>query len=214
MNLPDQVAVFPLPNTILFPRVMLPLYIFEPRYRQLLADALAGERLVTVALRQPTGQPAQLAGVGLIRTSLLRPDGTSTLVLEGVARVRITEYVQMKPYRIARVTPCESFSPAPPAREELQDIVRRLAKVRAKFGARLPKSMLATLLAEEDADYLTDLVSNTLIDDCQVKQRLLETLNVNERVDRLVAELQRQLHQFELWRKLQGDLPNDHVGRN
>jgi len=144
----------------------------------------------------------------------MRDDGTSTLVLEGVARVEITEYVQLKPYRIARVTPCESFAPSPPARAELVQAVQRLAKARAKFGVELPKSVLTSLLAVEDMDYLTDLVSSTVLDDCAQKQLLLETLNVNERLDRLVQLLQQQLRQFETWRKLQGDLPNDHVGRN
>ncbi|MCG3149601.1 MAG: Lon protease 2 [Verrucomicrobiae bacterium] len=214
MNVPDTVAVMPLPNSILFPRVLLPLYIFEPRYRRMLADCLRGERLFSVALRRSSGQPYPIAGVGLVRTCLAQPDGTSNLVLEGVARVQILEYIQLKPYRIARVAPCESFAPTPPARAALVQAVERLAQARAKLGTELPRAVLDSLLAIEDAAYLTDLVSSTLLDDCRQKQRLLETLNVTDRLDQLVQLLHRQIRQFELWQKLQGDLPTDHVGRN
>lgn len=214
MNLPDHLPVMPLPNAILFPRVLLPLHIFEPRYQQMLADCLAQERLFAVALRRPTGTPARMAGVGMVRTSLARSDGTSNLILEGVARVQILEYVQLKPYRIARVTPCTTFTPTPPARGELVLTVKRLARMRAKFGTRFPKAILDSLLAVDEIDYLTDLVSATLLDDCQAKQRLLETLNVSDRLDQLVRLLQHQIREYEIWRKLQGDLPNEHVGRN
>jgi Lon protease-like protein len=214
MNLPDQVAVMPLPNAILFPRVLLPLYIFEPRYQQMLADCLRGERLFAVALRHPTGAPATIAGVGIVRTSLTRPDGTSNLILEGVARVEILEYVQVKPYRIARVNPRLSFTPTPPARAKLVQTVKRLAQVHAKFGTEFPTAMLDSMLAVDEIDHLTDLVTSTLLDDCQAKQRLLETLNVTERLDLLVQLLHHQIRELEVWRKLQGDLPNEHVGRN
>jgi Lon protease-like protein len=106
MNLPDQVAVMPLPNAILFPRVMLPLYIFEPRYKTMLADCLQVERMFAVALLRSdwekkghSAQPYPVASVGMIRTCVGRPDGTSNLILEGVARVHIIEYVKLRPYR-------------------------------------------------------------------------------------------------------------------
>jgi ATP-dependent Lon protease len=92
--------------------------------------------------------------------------------------------------------------------------VERLAKVRAKFGTEFPTAMLDLMLAVDEIDHLTDLVASALLDDCRTKQRLLETLNVTERLDRLVQLLHLQIREFEVMRKLQGDLPNEHVGRN
>ena len=66
----------------------------------------------------------------------------------------------------------------------------------------------------EDLEHLTDLVGHTLLDDSRQKQLLLETLDVGQRLERLVSVLQQQLRQAELWKKLQGDLPNDLVGQN
>jgi Lon protease-like protein len=222
MNLPDQVAVMPLPNAILFPRVMLPLYIFETRYKSMLADCLKADRMFAVALLRSDwekkgrgAQPYPVASVGVIRTCVGRPDGTSNLILEGIARVHIIEYLKLRPYRVARIEPLVSFEEnVPPPREELVSTVSKLAKARAKFGNELPKSVLESLLSVKSSDHLSDLVSYTLLDDFHQKQLMLETLDVNVRLGKLVELLQQQVRQFELWKTLQGKLSHDDVGKN
>lgn len=222
MRLPRQIAVMPLPNAILFPHVLLPLYIFEPRYRKMLADCLADERMFAVALlrkgwekegHNPTPYP--VASVGVIRTCVARADGTANVILEGVARVRIREYVKQRPYRVAQIEPLESTENlAEIKRQPLMDAVAELAKARARAGAELPKSVLTALRTIKSPDYLTDLVSYTLLDDYYDKQLMLETLDIDERLDKLVALLHKKIQQFELWKTLQGKLPNNHVGHN
>lgn len=222
MRLPEQIAVMPLPNAILFPRVLLPLYIFEPRYKKMLADCLAADRMFAVALLRkgwekqgPNPAPYPVATVGVIRTCVGRADGTSNLILEGVARVRLCQYVKQRPYRVARIQPLPSLPGSAPAnREPLVAAVNKLAKARAHMGAKLPKSVLNSLLAVASADHLSDLVSYTLLDSYYDKQSMLETLDIGERLHKLVGLLQRQIQQFELWKTLQGKLPNEHVGQN
>jgi Lon protease-like protein len=222
MNLPTEVAVMPLPNAILFPRVMLPLYIFEPRYKTMVADCLKADRMFAVALLRSgwekkgrSAQPYPVASVGVIRTCVARPDGTSNLILEGVARVQIVEYLKLRPYRLARVEPLESFEEdIKPPRSELVAAVTKLAKARAKFGEELPKAVLESLLAVKNTGDLSDLVSYTLLEDFHQKQVMLETLDVNVRLDRLVVLLRSQIRQFELWKTLQGKLSHDDVGKN
>jgi len=212
----------PLPNAILFPRVLLPLHIFEPRYKKMLADCLTEERMFAVALlqrgKESEGEnpvPFPIAGVGVIRTSIVRPDGSSNLILEGVARVRICEYVKLVPYLIARIEPLASTEEvAKIPRGPLLQVVRQLAHARARAGAKLPKSVLAALRTIKNPGYLSDLVSYTLLDDFYEKQLMLETLSIDERLDKLVALLHKKVRQFELWKTLQGNLPNDHVGHN
>jgi ATP-dependent Lon protease len=92
--------------------------------------------------------------------------------------------------------------------------VTKLALTRAKFGSELPKSVLDSLLAVESLDHLSDLVSYTLLDDYHQKQLMLETLDVNARLGKLVGLLQQQIRQFELWKTLQGKLSHDDVGKN
>ena len=220
--MPKQIAVMPLPNAILFPRVLLPLYIFEPRYKQMLADCLNGERMFAVALlrkgwekegHNPTPHP--IAGVGVIRTCVVQPDGSANVILEGVARVRITEYTKLRPYRVARVETLASFVKTPVGeRQPLLKTVTELARARARMGTGLPKSVLSALRSVKNADYLSDLVSYTLLDDYYEKQSMLEILDTSERMEKLVALLHRKVEQFELWKTLQGKLPNKHVGYN
>lgn len=216
MNLPDQVAVMPLPNAILFPRVLLPLYIFEARYRQMLADCLQGERMFAVALTRDrnASRPYPVASVGLIRTSQLQPDGTSQLILEGVSRVQILEYTQLKPYRLARVARLTSEPADDASGEALAAVVQQFAKARARAGNELPKTVLNALLTVKDPDHFADLIGHTLLEDCHQKQQLLQTLDVLERLDRLQGMLEDHIRQFKLWHQLQGKLSNDDVGIN
>jgi Lon protease-like protein len=222
VRLPKQIAVMPLPNAILFPRVLLPLHIFETRYKTMLADCLADERMFAVALLRRGWEnegthpaPYPIAGVGVIRTSVARPDGSANVILEGVARVRICEYVKRLPYLVGRIEALKSTEEiVETKREPLMRAVTQLAKARARAGAKLPKSMLAALRSVKNPGYLSDLVSYTLLDDYYDKQLMLETLDIDVRLDKLVALLHKKVRQFALWKTLQGNLPNDHVGHN
>src|SRR5512140_3431994 len=108
MKIPREVPVMTLPNATLFPQSLLPLYIFEPRYRQMLADALHSTRMFTVAMQRPgvsRETPLPVAGLGYIRVSVGHRDGTSHLVLQGLLRVELGETLRYKPYRIQRIKP-------------------------------------------------------------------------------------------------------------
>jgi uncharacterized protein len=95
--LPATIPIFPLPNVVLFPNVFLPLHIFEPRYRQLVTDALAGERMIGMVLLQPGYEPEydgmpqvyEVGCAGLITHVERLPDGRFNIVLRGLERFRI-----------------------------------------------------------------------------------------------------------------------------
>src|SRR6478735_6508365 len=111
--LPATIPIFPLPNVVLFPNVFLPLHIFEPRYRAMLADALAGDRIIGMTLLQPgfeadyEGRPAvyPIGCAGVITHSERLPDGRSNLVLRGIEKFRIVEEDPSREYRLARGEP-------------------------------------------------------------------------------------------------------------
>src|SRR5205085_10289648 len=103
---------FPLPNLVLFPHVVQPLHIFEPRYRQMTADALASNRLITLVLlragfeEESEKRPPlhDTACVGKVLGEQKLEDGRYNLLLRGVSRVRIVEEVpSVKLYRVGRV---------------------------------------------------------------------------------------------------------------
>ena len=105
----------PLPGAVVFPHALLPLYIFEPRYRNMLEHALRHHRMFCVTLIKPSCPDwhapedfFHLATVGLIRACVGRSDGTSNLILQGLQRVRFTSFEQETPFPIARIEIVES----------------------------------------------------------------------------------------------------------
>ena len=106
---PERLALFPLPNVVLFPDARLPLHLFEPRYRQLAADALAGDRVIGMVLLRPDADASEtrapifeIGCAGRISESKKLPDGRYNLVLDGARRFRIlAEQPSIAPYRVA-----------------------------------------------------------------------------------------------------------------
>src|SRR5438094_8114455 len=146
MKIPLEIPVMTLPNATLFPQALLPLYVFEPRYRQMLADALHSNRMFSVAMQKPgspRGSPSPVAGLGLIRVSVGHRDGTSHLILQGIARVELEEPVRYKPYRIQRIRALET----PPCDNVRVDAlvakVRELLEERIGLGLPFPNPMMS-----------------------------------------------------------------------
>src|SRR5438270_2371276 len=146
MKIPREIPVMTLPKATLFPQALLPLYIFEPRYRQMLADALQSSRMFSVAMQKPGSTretPSPVAGLGLIRVSVGHRDGTSHLILQGIARVELEEPVRYKPYRIQRIRALQS----PPCDNVKVDAlvakVRELLEERLELGLKFPFPVLS-----------------------------------------------------------------------
>jgi Lon protease-like protein len=109
--LPSEMPIFPLPNVVLFPNVFLPLHIFEPRYRQMVADALTGDRIIGMVLLRPgwegnyEGRPPvyPIGCAGLITHAEPLPDGRYNIVLRGLEKFRILGEQAGREYRVALI---------------------------------------------------------------------------------------------------------------
>src|SRR5437868_1850136 len=130
ITLPDEVPVMTLPNIAFFPQALMPLHIFEPRYRHMLRDVLATNRLFAVAgldlarMNEP-GQfepPHRIASVGIIRACQKNENGTSNLLLQGLCRVEITAILRDEPYRRIRV---RALMSQPGASDDENQLLRR-----------------------------------------------------------------------------------------
>jgi len=195
------VRLFPLPNVVLFPQVMQPLHVFEPRYRQLTADALAGDRLIAMVLLQPNwekdygGAPPihPVACLGRIVADQMLSDGRYNLLLQGMSRVQITQEIpHCKLYRKARAdllvdVDVDNPSMARKLRRKLSVLVPRwfgkqkevLEQVRKLFRSELSLGALC------------DIFSFALALDVERKQELLDEHDVEKRVCRLLAHLEK-----------------------
>ena len=216
MQLPPEVPVMTLPNAILFPQAMLPLYIFEPRYRRMLADALTTHRMFSVAMRKPGRVreiPASVAGLGLIRASVTNRDGSSNLILQGIARVELITTVRYKPYRVHTIRPLPEVPTNTAATQALASRVLDLVRERLRQGLDLAPSplqksasgetgpdgepiaieafrhVLQQLTKLETPEPLADLVSATLLPNPRERQVILETRDVEERLLHLISFL-------------------------
>ena len=119
--LPSTLPLFPLPNVVLFPGVFLPLHIFEARYRAMTEDALAGDRMIGMALLKPgfdeeyEGRPPiyPVGCVGLITHAERLPDGRFHIVLQGVERFRVVDEDQSRVYRLGLIERLGGDVPTP-----------------------------------------------------------------------------------------------------
>jgi len=197
--LPDQVPVMPLPGALLFPHALLPLYIFEPRYQEMLEHALKAHRMFSVALLKPkrtqwktTGDFFPVAGVGLIRACVGRGDGTSNLILQGLQRVRFTGFDQASPFPIARIEPLKSDATPSVETEALgAKVIELYSKLKAA-GRQLPEKVDQYLSHLGDMEMLADLMAATFINDPLRRQQLLEELSLKRRLRLLIQYLREE----------------------
>src|SRR3954447_22965286 len=196
--LPDEVPVMPLPGALLFPHALLPLHIFEPRYREMLEHALGEHRMFSVALIRPqrnqwktTEDFFHVAGVGLIRACVGGKDGTSNLILQGLQRVRFTGFEQSAPFPIARIEQLEAEATTSVETEALGAKVIELYSKLKTAGRQLPEKVDDYLSHLGDMEMLADLMAATFVNDPLRRQELLEELSLNRRL-RLVIQYLRE----------------------
>jgi Lon protease-like protein len=200
MNLPSEIPVMPLPGAVLFPHALLPLYIFEPRYREMLEHALQRDRMFSVALIKPSCPEWRapedffhFATVGLIRACVGRGDGTSNLVLQGLHRVRFVGFEQDTPFPVAKIDVVESSDDTTIKTEALGEKVLELYRKLKRAGRQLPPKVDRYLAQLGDLEMLADLVASTFVDDPLRRQRMLEEASVNQRLRLLITFLQDEI---------------------
>lgn len=223
LHIPDSVPVMTLPNTVLFPQALLPLHIFEPRYRRMLADVLATDRLFAIARLDNSTHPHlgtteplnRIAAIGIVRACQQAENETSNLLLQGLTRVEVTGILREEPYRVIAVKALSS-SPGTShtALECLRAEVLRLVNLRRRLGTPAPQGLSQFLESIDDADTFADLAAFNLCDDGDFKQTLLETLDTGRRLALFAQRLKSEVEAIRLRRKLQGKLPEDDIANN
>jgi Lon protease-like protein len=194
-ELPATLPVMVLPGVTLFPNALLPLHIFESRYRLMLEEALGDCRMLAMAMTRDKQEREvePIAGAGLVRACIRNDDGTSNLILQGVSRVRFTGWEQTEPFRIARIEPVQSREGD---QENIESRVTQLHALCARFkeqGIELPSQFEAYLNQISNIGVITDLVASTLVADSRVRQMLLEEVDIPKRLEKLLAGLRAQL---------------------
>lgn len=196
LEIPETCGAMLLPDCTLFPHGGLPLRIFEPRYRQMLADSLAGSCFFAVArlTGEETDDPADcvspIGTVGLVRASREMDDGTSNLLLHGVIRVEFLEWLADQPYPTARIRPiAQVFDPA----SQTDGALESLREAAEHATAELPDEVRDAFdkMAEgiDDPAIFADVLSQQFIQDPDDRQELLSMDSVAARIAWLCSRL-------------------------
>lgn len=192
------VPLFPLPNVVLLPRAVLPLHIFEERYKEMTADALRGERQIAMAMLRPGWEKSYhekpaiepVVCVGRILSHERLPDGKYNFLLQGHMRARIVREVPGRSYRLAHLQPVEQI---PILEIDLDPERRRLIDLFSSGGlAALPlagqfQQLLRGVMPTSD---VADLLAFNFIEDAGIKQALLGEADPRRRVRTVIEQLE------------------------
>lgn len=178
-----------LPDCTLFPHGGLPLYIFEPRYRQMLDEALEGNCFFAVGrlIGQEKGDPkdyvAPVGTIGLVRASREQEDGTSKLLIHGVLRVKFTEWHDDKSYPVASIEPVISFfEPKEQAAAAMKLLRGAVEDAIANLPDEVKSGVFSLLDRADEPGLMTDVISQQFIHEPDLRQRLLAMESVADRM--------------------------------
>jgi Lon protease-like protein len=192
ITLPSEIPLFPLPEVVLFPGVQRPLLIYEPRYREMVADALKGNRIIGTVLLRPgfeasyEGRPPiyGIGCAGVIEDYEQMPDGRYAILLRGLTTFRVVSEDQRKPYRLARVEAIPE-SLGDEERGPLRMLRERLARL---LDAALPLDVKPPDPSLEDDEFV-NVTAQAFDMPEAARQDLLERNSVLARARALVERL-------------------------
>lgn len=198
IHLPEQCGVMLLPDCTLFPHGGLPLYVFEPRYRKMLADALEGDCFFAVArlLGEETGPPechvAPVGTIGLVRASREQSDGTSQLLIHGVMRVRFTEWHAEREYPFASIEPVIStFRQVEQSAAALKTLRGAVEDAMKDLPQEARDGVFSLLDRADEPGLMSDIICQQFIHEADIRQSLLEMESVGDRIPVICSYLRK-----------------------
>ncbi len=198
-NFSGVIPLFPLATVVFFPNTLLPLHVFEPRYRQMIKDIIDGERFIGMVLLKPgweksyEGNPEiySVVGMGRIVNSEPLDDGRFNIVLYGLKRVKIIDIVKDIPYRLARVEILEDVHGTN------ENVYReRIVELILKWNGIIGKeheSHLINIDTRLPLENLIDAIASTSVSNVFEKQELLEEINVQKRAENILTHLETKI---------------------
>jgi len=214
----DLQPLFPLPNVVLFPKGILPLHIFEPRYRTMMADTLQGGQTLCMVLLQPGWEadyhssPAVYGTgcVGRVVQHQKLEDGRYNIALHGETKVAIEGFTQEQPYRIARVREVEedrSWAASSDVEREVAELLTLFRRVR--LGESAAVDLTEMYGPDVSPEAVLNMVSMNLNVEANVKQELLELASLGSRYRSIVRYLRDAAARQDLLDRVRHLYPGD-----
>ncbi len=215
-EIPETIPILPLRETVVFPETVTPLAVGQERSVKLIDDVLHKDKMLglsTIRNKEvEVAGPDDIYGIGtaaLIHKMLKVPDGSLRILVQGVTRVRIVEYIQDEPYLVARIEPVEDEFEMT---QEVEALTRNLQNVFTRIIGLvpyLPEELQMAASNVDDPSALCYLIASAIKIKPEEKQELLEELDVKERLMHLTRILNRELEVFELGSKIQTEVQSE-----
>ncbi|MGE5554512.1 MAG: endopeptidase La [Betaproteobacteria bacterium] len=205
----DVLPLLPLRGVIVFPHLVTPLDVGRDKSVRALEEAMVQDRLILLAAqKQPRINdpgPDDIHAVGTvaeIKQLLKLPDGTIRILVEGLERVRVEEFLRDEPFLEARVERLSAVERKTPEDEALMRTLMEQFEAYVKASKRLPVELLVSLSAIDDPSHLADFIAAQLQLKAEEKQRVLETVSPRQRMELLTVLLSKEMEILELERKI------------
>ena len=209
VKIPEILPLLPVRDAVYFPRMIFPLFAGREKSVKAVEDAMARDRFILLVAQRDVGTddpvPDDIYSVGLVAGIMQItkvPDGTVRLVLEGVDRVRIVEYLETEPSFLVRVEPIESVEEDSLETEALMRSVTTQFEQIVNLGRSIPPEALVNIVNISEAGRLADSITPYLPLRVESKQDILETVSAKEKLEKLNVLLKKELEILEIQRNI------------
>ena len=205
----QTIPLLPLRDIVVFPHMVVPLFVGRAKSIQALEDAVEGGRELMLAAQRQAGQedPSEediydVGTLGKIIQLLRLPDGTVKVLVEGKSRARIDEYVSADPYLAVKVTPLDEIAGDIAEAEALVRGVHSTFEDYVKLNKKVPREVLSNMAAINEPSKLADTVVAHLNLDLEERQKLLEIVSPSERLEEVYSRMQAEIEVLEVEKKI------------
>ncbi len=212
-SLPSELAILPLKGTVIYPGLALPLIIGRERSIRLIDGALAGEKIIGVVtqrdpkIQDPTPEEMYAVGTAVSILKMVRvSERDIRVVVQGISRITIDEFIETVPYYQARITSVGETQLEGTNIEAFITNVKELFQKVVELSPQVPSELTAMITSLTNPGMLSDFVTSSLNIPVEEKQEILEIFDVQKRLDRILEILNRELQVLELGQKIQSQV--------
>ena len=216
VELPEELPILPLRGTVIFPYMIVPLVVGRKSSIKLIDDAIRGNRIVGLfAQKDPENEDPGTADVynvgtgGTILKMLRMPDGSARIMVQGIARLAIKEFVQTTPYFKAKIERLESAEKKTTKIEALQRNALNLFQKIVELAPNLPEDAYVAAMNIDDAGKLADFITSNINVELGERQEILEAVDITTRLEKLTSILNREVDLLELGSKIQSEAKSE-----
>ena len=215
--IPEEISLLPLRNTVLFPGVVIPITVGRDKSIKLIQDANKGDKIIGVVaqkdeeIEEPVAEDLNEIGtVAQILKMLSMPDGSHTVIIQGKKKFRISEITQEEPYIKARVQAYPDIKPKPSdAVTALMESLKEMSLKIINQSPNIPSEAGFAIKNIESLSFLVNFISSNMNAEVEQKQLLLEISDLNERADKVMELLNKELQMLEMKNEIQSKVKTD-----